>query len=140
MTKLKFSVVFALIVCVTGSFSKSAKAQMGPRSLGGYCYTCAQFFHPQYEEPSPTKDNSQTSPNSNSSAERYYDAGQEWLRKGTRRVTTVGLDRQAIEQIKTAFSMFKASANSDPANSDAYVGMGICQLGLGNRQGALAHE
>jgi hypothetical protein len=64
MTKLKFAVVFAVIVCVTGSFSKSAKAQMGSASLGGYCYTCGQFRYPHIEKPSSTENNSQTSPSS----------------------------------------------------------------------------
>ena len=145
MTKLKFTMLFALTVFVTGSFAKPVKAQMGPRNLGGYCYTCAQFFHPSFENSSPTEDNSQTSPSSSSSsssssfAERYYEAGQKLLGKAARRMVAVGQDRQAIEQLATAFRMFKASANSDPANSDAYVGMGVCQLGLGNRQGALAN-
>jgi tetratricopeptide (TPR) repeat protein len=38
MTKLKFAVVFAAIIFVTGSFAKVAKAQS---SLGIYCYSCA---------------------------------------------------------------------------------------------------
>jgi tetratricopeptide (TPR) repeat protein len=46
MTKLKFSVVFAVMVCLTGSFPTSARCQMGPAGLGGYCYTCGQFQHP----------------------------------------------------------------------------------------------
>jgi tetratricopeptide (TPR) repeat protein len=132
MTKLRLSVVFTVIVCITGSFQEIAKAEFyfGP-GCAGSCW------RPTLKEPSSTEDNSQTSPNSSSSAERYYSAGQEWLRKWRKRVVTIGQDQQAEEQIKTAFRMFQSSANSDPGNADAYVGMGVCQYGLGDMQGAL---
>jgi hypothetical protein len=70
MTRVKFATVFAMIVCATGSIPNSAKAQMGPANLGGYCYTCAQFYHPSLKRTSPTVDNSQSSPSYSSSIER----------------------------------------------------------------------
>jgi tetratricopeptide (TPR) repeat protein len=43
MTRLKFAMVFTVIVCITGSFSKTANAQS---NLGGYCFSCA--YNPMY--------------------------------------------------------------------------------------------
>jgi tetratricopeptide (TPR) repeat protein len=43
MTKFKFSVLFAVIVCITGSFPNAAKSQS---SLGIYCFSCA--YNPMY--------------------------------------------------------------------------------------------